>query len=194
MAEQSSESMPEDVQVAFREAIRLYADWKFGGAERALSFRGETPAVKQSGATVGSIPRAGGSVRRSQIDPRRRGLSRRTLECRLFRYSFSAGPRIACNTADAFLHFAADVFHRAFDAIRVHSLIFRVKEGTRRFEERFRTQNSPSWVRGEWQGPCSLPVSMGPTNQHGNEEGFGAFHHSDAEAHLQPPAQVDFPV
>jgi hypothetical protein len=32
--------MPEDVQVAFREAIRLYADWKFGGAERALSFRG----------------------------------------------------------------------------------------------------------------------------------------------------------
>ena len=40
MAEQSSESMPEDVQVAFREAIRLYADWKFDGAERALSFRG----------------------------------------------------------------------------------------------------------------------------------------------------------
>ena len=40
MAEQSSESMPEDVQVAFREAIRLYADWKLGGAERAMSFRG----------------------------------------------------------------------------------------------------------------------------------------------------------
>ena len=40
MVEQSSEPMPEDVRAAFREAIQLYADWKFGGAERALSFRG----------------------------------------------------------------------------------------------------------------------------------------------------------
>ena len=40
MVEQPSEPMPEDVREAFRGAIRLYADWKFGGLERALSFRG----------------------------------------------------------------------------------------------------------------------------------------------------------
>jgi hypothetical protein len=40
MVEQPDEPLPEDVRAAFREAIRLYADWKFGGSEVAMSFRG----------------------------------------------------------------------------------------------------------------------------------------------------------
>jgi hypothetical protein len=40
MVEQSPEPMLEDVRIVFREAIRLCADWKLGGFERALSFRG----------------------------------------------------------------------------------------------------------------------------------------------------------
>jgi hypothetical protein len=39
MIEQSSESMPEDVRQAFRDAIHLYADWKLGGPQRLVNFR-----------------------------------------------------------------------------------------------------------------------------------------------------------
>ena len=38
MVEQT-EPIPDDVRQAFRDAIRVYADWKFGGAERPISFR-----------------------------------------------------------------------------------------------------------------------------------------------------------
>src|SRR6202049_5037394 len=34
MMEQSSEPMPDDVRQAFRDAINLYADWKFGRPRR----------------------------------------------------------------------------------------------------------------------------------------------------------------
>jgi hypothetical protein len=39
MMEQSSEPMPEDARQAFRDAIHLYADWKFGRPQRPVSFR-----------------------------------------------------------------------------------------------------------------------------------------------------------
>jgi hypothetical protein len=39
MMEQSSEPMPDDVRQASRDAINLYADWKFGRPRRPVSFR-----------------------------------------------------------------------------------------------------------------------------------------------------------
>jgi hypothetical protein len=39
MMEQSSEPMPDDVRQAFRDAVHLYADWKFGRPQRPVSFR-----------------------------------------------------------------------------------------------------------------------------------------------------------
>jgi hypothetical protein len=39
MMGQSSEPMPDDVRQAFRDAINLYADWKFGRPRRPVSFR-----------------------------------------------------------------------------------------------------------------------------------------------------------
>ena len=37
--EQLSDPIPDDLRQAFLEAIRLYSDWKFGGAEPLLNFR-----------------------------------------------------------------------------------------------------------------------------------------------------------
>jgi hypothetical protein len=39
MMEQSSEPMPEDARQAFRDAVHLNADWKFGRPQRPVSFR-----------------------------------------------------------------------------------------------------------------------------------------------------------
>jgi hypothetical protein len=39
MGEQPTEPMPDDVREAFRDAIRLYVDWKFDRPERSVSFR-----------------------------------------------------------------------------------------------------------------------------------------------------------
>ena len=39
MMEQFSETMPDDVRQAFRDAIHLYADWKYGRPQRPVSFR-----------------------------------------------------------------------------------------------------------------------------------------------------------